>query len=105
LAADLGVKVSVVCPGYVRTNIYQAATIVNVSREPALSQTAQIPFKMMEVSHAAHAILRGVERNDAIIVFPGHAIWLWRLYRLYPGLLNGMGSKLVRDFRKIRISA
>jgi NAD(P)-dependent dehydrogenase (short-subunit alcohol dehydrogenase family) len=104
-AADLGVKVSVVCPGYVRTNIYQAATIVNVSREPALSQTAQIPFKMMEVSHAAHAILRGVERNDAIIVFPGHAIWLWRLYRLHPSFLNGMGSKMVRDFRKIRISA
>ena len=104
-AADLGVKVSVVCPGYVRTNIYQAATIVNVPREQVMAQNTQLPFKMMEVSPAARAILRGVERNDAIIVFPGHAIWLWRLSRLDPGLLNSLGFKIVRDFRKIRISA
>ncbi len=103
-AADLGVKVSVVCPGYVRTNIYQAATVVNVPREAIGDQTAQLPFKMMEVSKAAGAILRGVEHNEAIIVFPGYALWLWRLSRLYPGLLNRIGFKMARDFRKIRVS-
>ena len=103
-AANLGVKVSVVCPGYVRTNIYQAATVVNVPREAIGDQTTQVPLKMMEVSKAAGAILRGVERNEAIIVFPSHALWLWRLSRLRPSLLNGIGSKMVRDFRKIRVS-
>ena len=41
--ADLGVKVSVVCPGGVQTNIYQAATIVNVPSEQRAALTIATP--------------------------------------------------------------
>ena len=33
--ADLGVKVSCVCPGFVRTNIYQNADVINMNLPPA----------------------------------------------------------------------
>lgn len=105
-AADLGVKVSVVCPGVVRTNIYQTATIVNAPRDQATAQFnktfGQFPFKTVDPPQAASTILRGVERNEAVIVFPGAFLWLWRLYRLHPELLQRSGLKMVRDLRKIR---
>ena len=51
-AADLGVNVSVVCPGFVRTNIYQTAVTVNIPAEKAGSG-ARLPSRMMEPSRAA----------------------------------------------------
>ena len=35
-AADLGVRVSVVCPGFIDTDIYQKATYINIDREKYL---------------------------------------------------------------------
>jgi short-subunit dehydrogenase len=100
--ADLGVKVSVVCPGYVDTGVYEAATVVNVSEDDQETLMANLPFKLMDVTKAAHAILRGVERNRAMIVFPAHARLLWWLYRLHPSLLNLIGNRIVKDLRKVR---
>jgi NAD(P)-dependent dehydrogenase (short-subunit alcohol dehydrogenase family) len=101
-AADLGVRVSVVCPGYVRTNIYDSAEIVNVPPEAREAQKSQLPFKMMDANAAARAILRGVAHNQPIIVFPMHARVLWRLYRLSPTLLQPLGLRMVRGFREWR---
>jgi NAD(P)-dependent dehydrogenase (short-subunit alcohol dehydrogenase family) len=101
-AAELGVKVSVVCPGYVDTGIYDATTVINVSPTDREKLRAGIPFKMMDVTKAAKAILRGVERNKAIIVFPAHARLLWWLYRLNPSLLNPVGNGRVGAFRQFR---
>jgi len=99
--ADLGVKVSVVCPGAVRTNIWQAATIVNV---PPERRAALIPRKMMEASDAARTILDGVSRNQAIIAFPAGVHLVWRLYRLSPRLLDRLLLNSVRNFRKYRLN-
>jgi NAD(P)-dependent dehydrogenase (short-subunit alcohol dehydrogenase family) len=103
-AAELGVKVSVVCPGYVDTGIYEAGTIVNVSQADKEKLHAEIPFKLMDVNKAAHAILRGVKRNKAIIVFPAHARLLWWLYRLNPSLLTPLGSSIVKGLRAARLT-
>lgn len=97
--ADLGVKVSAVCPGYVQTGIYDATPILKADREKVL---ANIPFKMMDVKKAAQLILKGVMRNKAIITFPFYAVFLWWLYRLHPALLSPLGRKGVKDFRAVR---
>lgn len=108
-AADLGVQVSVVCPGFVRTNIYQAATVVNAPRDKVMADLFQrytkFPFRMPDSAEAAQCILRGVERNQAVIVFPSIYLWLWRLYRLHPSLLDGVGLQMIRSFRKVRYAA
>jgi NAD(P)-dependent dehydrogenase (short-subunit alcohol dehydrogenase family) len=98
-AADLGVKVSVVCPGLVQTEIWETSLILNAKREDAL---ALIPLKMIKATRAAKAILLGVARNKAIIVFPLHARLMWWLYRIHPSILTPLNRKAVRDFRKIR---
>jgi len=98
-AEDLGVKVSVVCPGFVDTAIWKTSPILNVDREEALSH---IPFRMIPTAKAAKVILRGIVCNRAIIVFPLHARITWWIYRFCPFLLVPLGRKAVRDFRAIR---
>ena len=85
-----GVKVSVVCPGFVDTPIlYENITIKNPgglavgSREEV---KALFPVHAMPVEKAAREILSGVARNKAIIPVTRHAKLLWWLSRLSPSL-------------------
>lgn len=96
--ADLGVKVSAVCPGFIRTAIFDAGTYVGLKKEGLLSL---LPFGMMDADKAARALLRGVERNRAIIVFPFYARLLWWLGRLSPGLSVLVNRKVARDTRRL----
>ena len=96
--ADLGVKVSVVCPGFVQTGIFDAMLAVNVDKEKLV---AKIPFKM-KATKAAQEILRGVARNRTTIVFPAHARIIWWLYRLHPSILIPLDRRVIKDFRALR---
>jgi len=98
-AEDLGVKVSVICPGFVDTAIWKTSPILNVDRDEALSK---LPFRMMSTVKAAKTILRGVARNRAIIVFPLHARITWWIHRLCPSLIAPIGRKAIRNFWAIR---
>jgi short-subunit dehydrogenase len=99
-AAGLGVKVSVVCPGYVQTPVWDSP-LLKIKKEDLPKPL----FKMMDVTKAARRIIKGVERNQAFIVFPFHARLLWWLHRLSPGLLEPIGRKMVKDFRAVRIDS
>jgi hypothetical protein len=59
----------------------------------------------MDPADCAHAILRGVARNKAIIPVTGLARLLWRSYRLHPALLARMHRNMVRDFQALRSEA
>lgn len=98
--ADLGVKVSVVCPGYIDTGIFDATFMLNVDKKQLMDN---LPFKLMEVKKAAEQILKGVVRNKAIITFPFYTGLLWKIHRLHPGLLSPLGRKTVREYRKYKI--
>jgi NAD(P)-dependent dehydrogenase (short-subunit alcohol dehydrogenase family) len=97
--APHGVKISVVCPGFVETRIFDDAKIIRVSKNEI---KALVTFKMMSADDAARATLRGVARNQDRIVFPGYAKILWWLYRWSPALLKPFGQKTIRDFGKMR---
>ena len=99
-AADLGVKVNVVCPGYIKTGIYDATPVLNADHKKVMDL---IPFKMMDATKAARVILRGIKRNRAIITFPFYARLFWWIYRLHQILLVPLGRKTVKDFRTLRI--
>jgi len=96
----LGVKVSAVCPGFIQTNIFEATPFINVDRERALRN---MPFTPLASARAATAILRGVERNQAVIVFPGYARLVWALHRISASWLNPLHRKGIRDLRKFRL--
>ena len=96
---QLGVKVSVVCPGFVESNIYTASEAVNVSRDALL---AGVPFRKVPADVAARRILDGIARNEAIIVFPAYARVFWWLQRIHHRLTAGLSRRMLADFRKLR---
>ena len=104
---DLGVKVSCVCPGFVRTNVYRNAEVAGMTlpADVPREQVAGAPAKMMEPEQAAGVILDGVARNKALIVFPAAIRWGRRLDRLVPGLSNKILLRQMRESRRYRTAA
>lgn len=96
---ELGVKVSVVCPSFIQTGIFEASKYAAVEKDQVVKQ---IPFPVMPLAPAIERIIAGVERNEAMIVFPFHARFLWRLLRWLPALSAPLERKALRDFRTIR---
>jgi len=90
----------VVCPGFVRTGIFEAATVLKARREDAVAKAEPLS---MNVNQAARKILRGVERNKQIINFPFSARLIWWLHRLHPSIPALLMRKGIKDFRAIRI--
>ena len=101
--ADLGVNVSVVCPGYIKTAIFRSAKLIKIDREKML---ASLPERLgITPEKCAAVILGGVERNKAIIVVTGFAKILWLLQRISPGLIRWlMGRNLKKSRMEIRIN-
>jgi NAD(P)-dependent dehydrogenase (short-subunit alcohol dehydrogenase family) len=99
--ADLGVKVSVACPGTVRTNILDTAAFVGIKHQEAIAEMRS-GFKMANPADCARAILRGVARNQAIIVDTRLNRLFWRLYRISPSIYAALMQKGVQQMRPLR---
>ena len=103
-----GVKVSVLCPGAIRTPIltggkYGRMKSVGLSEEELLKMWE--PSRPMAPEKFAERVLRAVLRNDAIIVVPAWWKALWYLDRLSPGLSMRAGRISLRRIRKMRSTA
>jgi len=97
-ARDLGVKVSVVCPGVIDTPILKTTPIVGLDRERIFGLFP----KGMAPSTCARKILRGIEKNRAIVVVTGLARIMWLLYRVSPALIEYIGVLVMRRIRAMR---
>jgi NAD(P)-dependent dehydrogenase (short-subunit alcohol dehydrogenase family) len=93
--ADLGVKVSVVCPGFIQTPIYQSRAI-KLDQERMLADAP----KGMTPEGCACKILKGVQKNKAIILVTALAKIAYALHRISPGLYLRLGRYFVREMRK-----
>ncbi len=101
-AAGRGVKVSVVCPSFVDTPLLH-----NIN--PGLPETALSGDATADISKAsprfytaeklAVDILRGVDKNQALIVAPAHARAAWRGVRLNPGAAVRVAQMAVNRIR------
>lgn len=98
-AAGLGVRVSVVCPGFVHTDIHRSAVVLRIDPE----QLAARGFSwMMTAPAAANRILEGTVRNQRTVIFPFSARLFYLAYRLLPGIFGRYHRLAVSRFRKIR---
>ncbi|MBW2144882.1 MAG: SDR family oxidoreductase [Deltaproteobacteria bacterium] len=102
----LGVKVSAICPGMIRTPIIYNTPMLNVSDTPPTREEIDenIPaFIFYDVNKAGKAILKGVARNKEMIIFPFHARFAWWMSRLFPAIFRVIGRLQVKGFRKMRL--
>jgi len=100
--ADLGVKVSVVCPGYVKTPMFDTSPMVNLERREVLNAYSAWERFSISPEGCARVILDGVARNKPIILVTGMAKLMWWLTRLFPTAVLKLSRK---DFRKVREKA
>jgi len=96
-AAGLGVKVSVLCPGFIETNIFANAIAVGEDRA---TMRETIPFKFMQADHATRLMLEGIAKNQAIITMPRYAYVSWGIYRLSPALLGLVNRLSLGNLRR-----
>jgi NAD(P)-dependent dehydrogenase (short-subunit alcohol dehydrogenase family) len=97
--AAFGVRANVVCPGFVDTAIYENAIGVKFDKKDLLDR---IGLPVIPATEAACAILRGTERNHAVIVFPRSARLLWLLTRFCPWLLAPFQRLIIQRLRDAR---
>jgi short-subunit dehydrogenase len=100
-AGPLGVQVSCACPGFVGTGIQDASRFVGVSRERLLGG---IPLRPLSAEACAERLLRGLARDEALIL-PNRVTRLeWWLGRLSPWLGGVLGRWRGERIRAARIS-
>jgi len=101
--AGLGIKVSVVCPGHIKTNASERAIMVTkVKDEEALNRLMTAGGLVATPEYCARVILRGVRRDKAIITVTPLAGFAWRLYRLAPGLVIFLFQKMAHTLQSMR---
>jgi NAD(P)-dependent dehydrogenase (short-subunit alcohol dehydrogenase family) len=77
--ADDGIKLTVVCPGPVASEMWGKSITGNPSDRRA-------PAGAISPKQAAKLILAGVAQERGILVFPAKQRWGWRMYRWFPKL-------------------
>lgn len=93
--ADHGVRVSAVCPGYIKTAIFTDSKIIKADREKSLKNMPD--WIGITPEECAKVILRGVESNKAFIVVTLFAKILWMLHRASPGFVLWLMKLGYRD--------
>ena len=103
-----GVKVSVLCPGAIRTPIltggeYGRMDKTGVSDEQLLESWEGA--RPMPPERFAERVLRAVLRNDALIIEPAWWKALWYLDRLSPALSRRVGKLALKRIRETAAAA
>ena len=95
-AAGYGVKVSAVCPGLIKTPIFDSKTVGPRNDDKSM---ARIDKLAMTSEKCAARILKGVAKNKAIIPVTLHARALWALQRYFPGLMQFASRRMAQKSR------
>lgn len=99
-AAVYGVKVSAVCPGFIRTAILDSKT-VGMSKDT--KSKARVLEMAMAPEKCAAQILAGVAKNKAVIPITGHAKLISALMRYCPVLVHAGSRRMAERLHRERI--
>lgn len=110
--AEYGVKVSVLCPGWIDTPMLDGEMPEGLPVPPSMRNARPLRETLIEagqtiypVDRLAEDTLAGLAKNEAIIVVPRQWQRYWLLSRLMPGQAMRQAEKLTHVFRKDAASA
>jgi short-subunit dehydrogenase len=92
-ASQYGVRVSVVCPGWIDTRMKDTQHAAGVDRERV---KAAVPFKHYPAELCARDILRAVAKDRRMIFVTRFPKWAYRAQRWFPGLVERVTVYLAR---------
>lgn len=105
-ATTLGIRVSVFCPGFVRTPILNdggkyGKMLMPMSPDQKQQMLVRVEkFKPISPNTFAQKALKSVAKNKAIIVVPAWWKAAWWLHRLFPSLGLLLAQKSFQDMHK-----
>lgn len=97
-AQSLGVRVNTVCPGFIRTGLFDNAEYRGATREAMLKQ---VDVPMIDAGAAAAKILDGAQRDVPMITFPRYVGAMRWMDRHAPFLLRRFYARALRDHRAL----
>jgi short-subunit dehydrogenase len=98
-----GIRVSALCPGYLRTAILEGGgkygrIVQDVS--PEMQKKLGDLTRPANVNAFAGKALQAIARNDAIIIYPWWYRIIWWLQRLSPAIGLFLSKKMLEETRK-----
>jgi NAD(P)-dependent dehydrogenase (short-subunit alcohol dehydrogenase family) len=93
-----GISLTLVCPGYIATNLFKAGTFAGSLKADQVLD--RIPFKLIDVDTAVARMLEAVLARKPIVVFPSYVRVLWWIERLSPRLMTGLLRLMAHRQRK-----
>jgi NAD(P)-dependent dehydrogenase (short-subunit alcohol dehydrogenase family) len=100
-AAPAGVRVSVLCPGVIRTPILEGAQYAKSVQPPKPEKVRAFweRFRPLDPDKFAPRVLKAVARNRAVIIVPGWWRVFWWLNRLSPRLGEHVARKHLANMK------
>jgi NAD(P)-dependent dehydrogenase (short-subunit alcohol dehydrogenase family) len=102
-AAAHGVRVTAVCPGVVDTPILDTAGPDDLPRNALSGHVREFFSQIQPRFYAADAlaqdIIRGIDRNAALVIAPASARVAWRLWRYAPAAVSRLNARQLARIR------
>jgi short-subunit dehydrogenase len=99
-AKQYGIKVSVLCPGYLRTNIQKTTENVSAFMNSEKNRKMNADMKFPTPDDCIDQIMRGVRRNRGIIVTPIRHKLYWWIHRIAPEFIPNMFHRIIAMMKK-----
>ncbi len=99
-AKSYGVRVSALCPGYMRTNIQSTTLLATEYLASERNRSTEAVMRFPTPEQCIGQIMRGVRRNKGIIFSPNRQKVYWWANRIAPELMPNMWGIIVKRLKK-----